>query len=513
MSTHGTRPALGSEEPEGAHGHAGAVGAGGHGGPGGPGGHGSSGGLGGPDRPGGPGSSPGGPAGSGSGGDAAATDSSFDAFHPPSAELLADCVHCGFCLPTCPTYTLWGEEMDSPRGRIYLMEMARKGEIGLEGAFTTHMDRCLGCMACVTACPSGVQYDQLLEATRPQIERNVPRSAADKAFREAIFALFPYRRRLRAASVAGAAYAGVRSRVGGERIDGLLARLPKRLERLVALESLLPPVDVKAAFTQLPEFTRADAATGSRRGRVGMLVGCVQDVFFHHVNEATVRVLAAEGFDVVAPREQQCCGALSMHAGREPEAAERAKKLIEVFEAAGVDAIAVNVAGCGSSLKEYDRLLADDPEWASRAAEFSAKVQDVSELLASVLAEPRAPRHPIEARVVYHDACHLGHAQGVRAQPRDVLRAIPGVELVELPEAEICCGSAGIYNMLQPQAAADLGKRKADNIRGTGADVLVTGNPGCLLQMRKHLGADLPMLHPIQLVDASIRADPRPWEA
>lgn len=472
MSTHGTRPTLGSEEPEsvtGSHPRSGTGGA----------------------LAGDPGSG------------------SFDAFHPPSAELLADCVHCGFCLPTCPTYTLWGEEMDSPRGRIYLMEMARKGEIGLEGAFTTHMDRCLGCMACVTACPSGVQYDQLLEATRPQIERNVPRSAADRAFREAIFALFPYRRRLRAASLAGAAYAGVRSRVGGERIDGLLARLPKRMERLVALESLLPPVDVKAAFTQLPEFTRA---TGPRRGRVGMLVGCVQDVFFHHVNEATVRVLSAEGFDVVAPRDQQCCGALSMHAGREPEAAQRAKRLIEVFEAAGVDSIAVNVAGCGSSLKEYDRLLADDPEWSSRAAEFSAKVRDVSELLAGVLAEPRAPRHPIEARVVYHDACHLGHAQGVRAQPRDVLRAIPGVELVELPEAEICCGSAGIYNMLQPQAAADLGKRKADNIRGTGADVLVTGNPGCLLQMRKHLGADLPMLHPIQLVDASIRADPRPWE-
>ncbi|PVZ14550.1 (Fe-S)-binding protein [Actinomycetospora cinnamomea] len=423
---------------------------------------------------------------------------SFDAHHPPAQELLDDCVHCGFCLPTCPTYALWGEEMDSPRGRIYLMEMAEKGEIPLEGSFTTHIDRCLGCMACVTACPSGVQYDRLLEATRPQIERNVPRSRSDRWFREAIFALFPYKRRLRAASLGGALY----QRLRPKSMDKLLARVPERFGRLVAMESLLPPVSVRDAFRRMPERT---PGIGPRRGRVGLLTGCVQDVFFHPVNEATARVLAAEGWDVIAPREQACCGALGLHAGREAEAIERAKKLIAVFERAQVDTIATNVAGCGSSMKEYGELLADDPEWAERAAAFAAKVRDISEVVDETLADARARRHPIEARVVYHDACHLGHAQKIRSEPRRVLRAIPGVELLELPEAEICCGSAGIYNMLQPQAASDLGHRKAGNIRGTGADLLVTANPGCLLQIRKYLGADLPMLHPIQLVDASIR--------
>jgi glycolate oxidase iron-sulfur subunit len=423
---------------------------------------------------------------------------SFDDHHPPAQELLDDCVHCGFCLPTCPTYALWGEEMDSPRGRIYLMQMAENGEIPLEGAFTTHMDRCLGCMACVTACPSGVQYDRLLEATRPQIERNVARSRSDRWFREAIFTLFPYRRRLRAASLGGALYQKLRPKS----MDKLLARVPERFARLVAMESLLPPVSVRQAFRRMPERT---PAVGERRGRVGLLTGCVQDVFFHPVNEATARVLAAEGWDVIAPREQACCGALGLHAGREAEAIARAKKLIAVFERAQVDTIATNVAGCGSSMKEYGELLADDPEWAERASAFAAKVRDISEVVDATLADPRARRHPLPAKVVYHDACHLGHAQKIRTEPRRVLRAIPGVELVELPESEICCGSAGIYNMLQPEAAGDLGRRKADNIRGTGADVLVTANPGCLLQIRKYLEGDLPMLHPIQLIDASIR--------
>ena len=388
--------------------------------------------------------------------------------------------------------------MDSPRGRIYLMQMAENGEIPLDGAFTTHIDRCLGCMACVTSCPSGVQYDRLLEATRPQIERNVPRSRSDRLFREAIFTLFPYRRRLRAASLGGALYQKLRPKS----MDRLLAKLPRRLERLVAMESLLPPVSVRDAFARTPART---PAVGTRRGRVGMLTGCVQDVFFHQVNLATVRVLAAEGYEVVAPREQGCCGALGLHAGREEESVGRAKALIEVFERAAVDVIAVNVAGCGSSMKEYGELLADEPGWAERGQAFSAKVRDISEVLADVLEDSRAPRHRVDATVVYHDACHLGHAQKIRTQPREVLRSIPGVTLTELPEAEICCGSAGIYNMLQPEAAGDLGRRKADNIRGTGADLLVTANPGCLLQIRKYLEGELPMLHPVQLLDASIR--------
>ena len=421
--------------------------------------------------------------------------SAFDSHRPPERDLLDDCVHCGFCLPTCPTYQLWGEEMDSPRGRIFLMDLAEKGEIGLEGAFRQHIDACLGCMACVTACPSGVQYDRLLESVRPQLERNVGRAPSDRYFRNAIFALFPYRRRLRAAAVPGALYQRLR-RIPA--VAALVSRLPGRL---AAVESLLPPVSLRDAFARLPVHT---PAAGARRGRVALLSGCVQDVFFHRVNEATVRVLAAEGYDVVVPRDQQCCGALELHSGREPDALARARTTIARFETLDVDTVVTNVAGCGSSMKEYGHLLSDDREWAERAAAFSARVRDVHEVLAEL--EPRAPRHPVRGRVAYHDACHLGHAQKVRAQPRAVLRSIPELELVDLPEAELCCGSAGIYNLVMPDAAAELGARKAANVRSAEPDIVVTANPGCLLQIGKHLGADrVPLLHPVQLLDASIR--------
>ncbi len=434
-------------------------------------------------------------------------------------------MHCGFCLPTCPTYQLWGEEMDSPRGRIYLMNLAEKGEIGLDGPFTEHMDACLGCLACVTACPSGVQYDKLIESVRPQIERNVRRAPADRAFRKAIFALFPHKRRLRAAAVPGALYQQLR-RLKPVRV--LAARLPGRLG---ALESLLPPVSLREAFARLPERT---PAVGERRATVALLTGCVQDVFFHRVNEATVRVLAAEGCDVLAPRDQQCCGALELHAGREDDALGRARRLVARFEALDVDGVrpdwvVTNVAGCGSSMKDYGHLLADDPRWAERAMAFSAKVRDVHEVLDAL--GPRAQRHPIRARVAYHDACHLGHGQRVRAEPRAVLRSIPELEVVDIPEAAICCGSAGIYNMVMPHPASELGDRKAANIRSVRPDVVVTANPGCLLQIGKHLAAPgldgatadgraqegtepdragLPLLHPVQLLDAAIRGVPVP---
>jgi glycolate oxidase iron-sulfur subunit len=425
--------------------------------------------------------------------------SSFDERRPPERDLLDDCVHCGFCLPTCPTYQLWGEEMDSPRGRIYLMDLAQKGEIDLQGPFTEHIDRCLGCMACVTACPSGVQYDRLLESVRPQIERNVPRERSDAWFRNAIFALFPYKRRLKAAAVPGALYQRLR------RIPAVAKLAGKLPGRLGAMESLLPPVSVREAFARLPVHT---AAVGERRARVALLSGCVQDVFFHRVNVATIRVLAAEGCDVLVPREQQCCGALELHAGREDSALARAKREIAVYEKLDVDHVVTNVAGCGSSMKEYGHLLADDPEWAERAAAFSKRVRDVHEVLAEL--GPRAPRHPFRGRVAYHDACHLGHAQQVRTQPREVLRSIPELELVDLPEAALCCGSAGIYNLIMPEAASELGARKAANVRSVEPDLVVTANPGCLLQIGKHLGEDLPLLHPVQLLDASIRGVPAP---
>jgi glycolate oxidase iron-sulfur subunit len=421
----------------------------------------------------------------------------FDAHHPPADERISDCVHCGFCLPTCPTYALWGEEMDSPRGRVYLMKLGKEGAVALDDVYVQHFDACLGCMACVTACPSGVRYDELIEAVRPQLERNYRRRPADRLFREMIFQLFPYPGRLRVAALFGAVY----ERAGGHRLlerAGVLRRLPRRLQ---AVEALMPPARLRNLMFNLPAFIPA-RGTPARR-RVAMLTGCVQRVFFHHVNAATARVLAREGCDVVVPRSQRCCGALSEHAGREPEALARARRLIDVFERLHVDTVVVNVAGCGSTMKEYGRLLRDDPRYAERAAAFSSKVRDVSQVLAEL--EPVAPRHPIRARLAYHDACHLGHGQGIRAEPRAVLRTIPGLAVTDIPEAEICCGSAGIYNLVMPDAGAELGRRKVDHVISVAPDALATANPGCLLQIRRYLPEDLPMFHPIELVDASIR--------
>ncbi|WP_020577574.1 (Fe-S)-binding protein [Actinopolymorpha alba] len=421
----------------------------------------------------------------------------FDAHHPPAKELIDDCVHCGFCLPTCPTYALWGEEMDSPRGRIYLMDLVREGDAEFDATLVRHFDTCLGCMACVTACPSGVQYDKLLESMRPQIERHHARTWRDRAFRGLVFALFPYPARLRVAALGGLLY----QRLGLARAlrrGRVVDRLPARLR---ALEALLPDVRLRDLTGRVPERV---AAVGTPRRRIAFLTGCVQSVFFTKVNAATVRTLAAEGCEVLIPRGQGCCGALSMHTGREPEALDRARQTIETFETYDVDAIVVNVAGCGSAMKDYGGLLRDDPAWADRAAAFAARVRDVTEVLAEL--EPRAPRHPIEARVAYHDACHLGHAQRVRAQPRAMLRTIPGLEVVDIPEAELCCGSAGVFNLLEPEAAADLGARKVENLRSVHPHAVATANPGCLLQIRRHLGAEhIPLMHPVELVDASIR--------
>ena len=423
----------------------------------------------------------------------------FDAYHAPDPELLADCVHCGFCLTTCPTYLLWGEEMDSPRGRIHLMKMASEGEIPMTETFTKHIDRCLGCMACVTACPSGVQYDKLIEATRPQIERNYSRTPGDRLFRSLIFSLFPYPARLRLMTPLLWLY----QKSGAK---GLLETpLAKKLipARLLGMEAILPTIRLTSLLARPKAFNRAKQ---TKRRRVGLLTGCIQRVFFDDVNAATIRVLTAEGCDVVIPPTQGCCGALSIHSGREAEGLGYARKLIDTFEAWGVDTVVVNVAGCGSSLKEYGHLLRDDPEYAERAKAFSASVRDISELLAELT--PVAPRHPINLRVAYHDACHLAHAQGVRRQPREVLRSIPGIELTDIPEAEVCCGSAGTYNLLEPGTANQLGERKARNILSMHPDMIATANPGCLLQIKaslNRLGTPIPSLHPVQLVDASIR--------
>jgi glycolate oxidase iron-sulfur subunit len=418
--------------------------------------------------------------------------SGYDATRAPELDLISDCVHCGFCLPTCPTYVLWGEEMDSPRGRIVLM---KEGHDEISAPLVTHLDRCLGCMACVTACPSGVQYDKLIEDARPQVERNFERPPMERVHRRLIFELFTRPARLRALAPGAA----VAQRLGLPR----LARRPRvrRLApRLAAMAAMTPDVSVKRALTRLPERFEA---RGERRGTVALLQGCVQRVFFAHVNEATALVLAAEGFEVHVPRLPRCCGALPLHAGEDGEARRLAKATIEALE--GYDTVIVNAAGCGSAMRDYGHVLRDEPDWAERAASFSERVRDVSEFLAE--AGPRAERRPVELRAAYHDACHLAHAQGVRAQPRELLRAIPGLELLEPAEWQICCGSAGIYNLVQPEPAAELGERKARNLLDTGAEAVVAGNPGCALQITAHterLGRPLPVLHPMELLARSI---------
>ncbi|SHN46261.1 (Fe-S)-binding protein [Cryptosporangium aurantiacum] len=415
----------------------------------------------------------------------------WDPQRPPDPDLIKDCVHCGFCLTTCPSYTVFGNEADSPRGRIVLMRVGHEESETLSPTMQTHFDRCLGCMACVTACPSGVQYDRLIEQVRPQLERNVPRSRGDRAYRALIYGVFTHPGRVRALVPMLAASRGVGAR---------LARLVPRT-RIGALLSLAPPVRIDAAVRQLPRVTPA-APDVAFRGRIGFLQGCIQRALFGDVNASTVRVLAAEGFEVHAPRVPRCCGALQLHGGAEDSALVQARKVIAAY--AGFDTIAVNVAGCGSAMKDYGHLLADDPEWAARAAEFSAKVRDVHEVLAAV--EPQAVRHPIPLRIAYHDACHLAHAQGVRQAPRDLLRTIPGLELVEPAEWELCCGSAGIYNLTQPAAAAELGRRKAANLAATGADAIAAANPGCALQVTAHLESPIPIHHPMTLLDDAIHA-------
>jgi glycolate oxidase iron-sulfur subunit len=422
----------------------------------------------------------------------------FDDHHPPDKALIDECVHCGFCLPTCPTYVLFGEEMDSPRGRIYLMNKGLDEE-PMNDEMVRHWDLCLGCMACVTACPSGVQYDKLIESTRQQVERRYERRADDKAFREMIFQFFPYPNRLRVVAAPMRLYQ--RFGIGDKlRRAGIMQRIPARMR---AMEALLPDLPREE---KIPDLT---GPVGEKRRRVGVLTGCVQRVFFSPVNAATVRVLAAEGCEVVAPK-QGCCGALSTHAGREEESLDFARKTIDTFEDLNLDNVVVNAAGCGSTMKEYGYLLRDDPEYAGRAMAFSAKVRDVSEFLQEL--GPVAERNPLPVTAAYHDACHLAHAQGIRKQPRQTLKQIPGMDVKEIREAEICCGSAGIYNMVEPEPAAELGERKANNILKTGAQMIVTSNPGCMLQIQsslKKMGREgLPMAHPVEVLDASLRGEP-----
>jgi len=419
----------------------------------------------------------------------------FDEHHPPAPELINQCVHCGFCLPACPTYVLWGNEMDSPRGRIYLMKMASDGAAAMTDPWVEHMDTCLGCMSCMTACPSGVDYAKLIEATRAQIERRHPRSTAERLQRWMIFNTFPRVDRLRLMRPLLRAYqkSGLQALVRG---SGLLKLLPRQLS---AMEALMPKLGAR------DEIAPVTPAQGQQRKRVGLLLGCVQREFMPEINAATVRVLAAEGCEVIAPPDQPCCGALMVHAGEEAPALDLARRVIDVFEQAKVDVIITNAGGCGSNVREYGYQLRDDPQYAGRAERFSARCKDISEFLEEL--GPRTCRHPLNLRVAYHDSCHLQHAQRVRTQPRALLSAIPGIVVQDLPEAALCCGSAGIYNLVQSKTADELADRKAQHITAARPDVVATGNIGCMLQIAAALerqGHKTPVLHTIQLIDASI---------
>ena len=400
---------------------------------------------------------------------------------PSMAEAVASCVHCGFCLPACPTYLALGEEMDSPRGRILLMKGALEGELSQEEVLP-HIDRCLGCLACVTACPSGVEYGELLTPFREMTEKRRSRSAMEALTRTLTNQTLPYPGRFRAAAVLGC-FTKVFKPFLPEALRTMLDLLPDRLPPPVPLPPISP-------------------ARGSRRARVALLSGCVQQVLTPGINRATVDVLTSNGVEVVIPRRQGCCGALSMHSGAADQARALARHNFNAFNLGEVDAVVTNAAGCGSGMHEYPLLFAGEPE-EQAARDFAEKVQDVTVFLDALGIEP-PPALPAPMTVAYHDACHLAHAQGVTDAPRRLLGAVPNLTLVPVPEGEICCGSAGSYNIEQPEIAAQLGQRKAEAILGTGAQAVVTGNIGCMTQIDSHLrrlGKPLPIYHTVELLN------------
>jgi glycolate oxidase iron-sulfur subunit len=432
------------------------------------------------------------------------------------------CVHCGFCLPTCASYRVLATEMDSPRGRIHALKAIAAGELSLDATVASHFDSCLGCFACVSACPSGVRYDQLIEATRPQLNAPELRSPFQQALRRLLFALLPYPQRLRAVLQPLRAYAGTPLQALARR-SGLTRLFGPQLE---AMEQLLPPLAPAAFRDDWPVLV---PARGERRHRVGLVLGCVQRLFDPEVNAAAIAVLSANGIEVVIPPQQGCCGAVTHHQGELAHTRALAASLMDAFAAvvgeglpAGpepLEAVLVAASGCGHTLKQYGSLLADNAGDRA-AADFAGRVADIQEYLARVglsesfAAALRPLRHadgePATAarplRLVYHDACHMIHGQGIRDQPRSLLRSIPHVELREATEAGVCCGSAGIYNLVQPETAAELGRIKAADLAGTGADLAVSANIGCSLQIRRSMEAEpqpLPVEHPLQLLARS----------
>ncbi|PTA68926.1 glycolate oxidase subunit GlcF [Deinococcus arcticus] len=407
------------------------------------------------------------------------------------AHAVDACVHCGFCLPACPTYTLLGDEMDSPRGRIVLMKEVLEGGLSLADA-APHLDRCLGCQGCVTACPSGVPYGELITAFRGWSEPQRARSSLNRAKRSAILKILPAPRLF-----------SVAARVG-QFAKPLAPALPAALRApLDLLPETVPPLQPSPPFTP---------ARGARRGRVALLVGCAQQALAPNFNAATLRVLARNGIEVVVPEGQGCCGAAALHTGARAEALRLVRANLAAFNPGDYDAILSNAAGCGAGLKEYPAVLRGEQDEAQAHA-FAARVMDLSEYLhgllqAGELMPPLPASRPL--KVAYHDACHLAHAQGVRAAPRALLRFIPGVTVLEVPEGDLCCGSAGTYNLEQPELATALGQRKAANILSTAPDLIASGNIGCHTQIQSHVRrahSPVPVLHTLEVLDRAYRGE------
>src|SRR5579862_5105557 len=428
--------------------------------------------------------------------------SGFAGADKPEYADYSRCVHCGLCLNHCPTYRLWGQEADSPRGRIRQMQLIDEGRLELGASFVTHIDRCLDCRACETACPSGVEYGKLVEMARAQIAQNyrrpwVSRVAGDFVYRR----LLPYPRRIAAV----ARLLRIYQRSG-------LAALARRtgILKLLGLddrERLLPKIDWEFFFGELG---RTFPARGTRRARVALFAGCIAQVTFSELNRATIRVLQANGCEVVVPAAQVCCGALPAHAGVRDVARDLAQKNFAAFsaaEAGDFDAILTNAAGCGSTLKEYPHLFEEVSSEGRNAAQFSAKVRDVTEFLAELgLA---APLREVPLRVTYQDSCHLAHGQKIREAPRKLIRAVPGVEFVEMPLADQCCGSAGVYNVTETQTSLELLALKMESVGATKSQAIITANPGCMLQLRAGAaihGTGHEVLHVVELLDRALES-------
>ncbi len=429
------------------------------------------------------------------------------------ANTTDPCVHCGFCLPTCASYRVLGTEMDSPRGRIHTFKAIANNEIQMDSTVASHFDTCLGCFACVTACPSSVRYDQLIEAIRPQLNKPGLRSSCNNLFRKLLLLLLPYPKRLRAILQVMRGYAGTSIQKKTHAL-GLTKLFGPQLQ---AMEALLPPLSKECFADNFPVINKPH---GKRRGRVGLVLGCVQRCFDPNVNLASLLVLQANGFEVVIPKDQGCCGAVTHHQGELKHTQELAEKLITSFhsisnnepsnEEQPIEAILVAASGCGHTMKAYNDLLSSEKG-------FKVPVLDIHEfLILKGLSEEFKNRlkplnnlnksnqnHDDHCNIVFHDACHMIHGQGIAKQPRNLLKSIPNIEITEATEAGVCCGSAGIYNIVQPQEAKELGQIKTKDLLATKPEIIASANIGCTLQLRQYVKSNCYIAHPMEILASS----------